>query len=207
MLSGNVQHHLLDRIVVLDCSFKPIYNCDKKTFMSYASLFNYKLADIKNAIIEQIYILNKLYDKQIDANKKQLDAYVEDFISKCNINSKSKVFYKTMLNSKYKQLKNNIQTFSKLEGVVKENIEKYYQSLSQFNCYINEQLATFELDEKSLAKIAPDSTKFNQSVPCVQYCKDDLNKKVRYLNSLYGETTKQKHPTNIDKGDITYGNS
>ncbi len=202
MLTHNVQHHILDRIIDLECKFNGILHCDKKTFVSFSNIFNHKLDITRKAIIEQIYILNKLYDKLIGESKKQFDSNIESFVKITTLNKRSNDFYRTILNNEYKHLIHNINTFYNLEKVVKQNLQNYNKALNEYKYYLDKNIMNYNLDNDTINKIVPKTTAISQPIPSVEYCKTDIDRKISYINKLYKETTQTTQ--NQQKGDY-YG--
>ena len=190
MFKFNKNSVLAKRFRKLDCKVVENYfsnntnNC--KVLIAYQQLLN-----LKNDIEQQIYFLNKLYSKSISSQKQVFDNCCFDFAKLVGTKKQPKSL-KSLLNRKYRTLIENISDFNTYEEIVKSNVEEFALAKQEFVKH-KDIGNDFKEEVKKLS--------FTMFVPSVSFCKQDIIKKVNYINELYNSPNPQN-----EKGDLTYGN-
>ena len=190
MISVKIESPLLEQIKILDYNIYPLDKCDKKTFISIATLQKINLTEMRKKIIDQVYIINKLYQRYITIQKQQFDNLVENYSK--SYSQKSNKYYRLMINNEYRTINNNIQTFITLQNIVKQNIANYLLISKQYETFYLQNYDKIKSNQEVVQKLEPISPTLNLSIPNANYCKEDLDNKVKYLNNLYNETNYYK---------------
>ncbi len=190
MISVKIESPLLEQIKILDYNIYPLDKCDKKTFISIATLQKINLTEMRKKIIDQVYIINKLYQRCITIQKQQFDNLVENYSK--SYSQKSNKYYRLMINNEYRTINNNIQTFIILQNIVKQNIANYLLISKQYETFYLQNYDKIKSNQEVVQKLEPISPTLNLSIPNANYCKEDLDNKVKYLNNLYNETNYYK---------------
>lgn len=179
----NLENHnkLLESFVKLDCNIF-IPNCkDKNTIITSAYFFNKSLSKANADVVQQVYLLNKLYDKQITPKKRELDETIESFVENFAKVAQNK-FSVSILKVKYRELCKNISEFLKLENIVKSNIAILHENQTKFDNFVCENKQILGENCNIHRQI------FNPNLPSVKFCKIDVDKKIDYINNLYTQT-------------------
>ena len=190
MISVKIESPLLEQIKILDYNIYPLDKCDKKTFISIATLQKINLTEMRKKIIDQVYIINKLYQRYITIQKQQFDNLVENYSK--SYSQKSNKYYRLMINNEYRTINNNIQTFIILQNIVKQNIANYLLISKQYETFYLQNYDKIKSNQEVVQKLEPISPTLNFSIPNANYCKEDLDNKVKYLNNIYNETNYYK---------------
>ena len=185
MVKFIAETNIINKITLLNFKLTILEKCSKNTFLSLAKLNKIKLQQMRQTIIEQIYILNKVYTKLITSAKLQLDENIENYSK--SFTTKNAKYYQIIINSEYKNLNSNILKFSQLQEIVKNNVINYLNNAKQYENFYNKNLDNLKNNNALIEELKPISPTLTLSIPNVNYCKEDLNKKIQYINNLHKE--------------------
>ncbi len=205
MIDMKSRNKVIDKIAKIDFELPKISNFSKINVMQVHLLCERQLSLIKKRIIEQIYILNKLYDKWIVSNKIKFDNIVNFYCENFNQLNKQSNYFK-LLQKNYENLARKIKEYKALQDTANQNIDLYKKNKEcLLNSYINfydKSLKEGNNTEKILkyqAKLEP----FTYTLPDVTYCLNDVLKKQNYVSNLIRQTNTYKMNKNYE-GEENY---
>ena len=185
MVKFIAETNIVNKITLLNFKLSILEKCSKNTFLSLAKINKVKLQQMHQTIIEQIYILNKLYNKLITSAKLQLDENIENYCKSTTL--KKEKYYQIIINNEYKNLNSNILKFLHLQETVKNNVINYLNNVKNYENFYQNNFEHIKSNNKLIEELEPSSPTLTLSMPNVNYCKQDLDKTIQYINNLHKE--------------------
>ena len=185
MVKFIAETNIVNKITLLNFKLSILEKCSKNTFLSLAKINKFKLQQMRQTIIDQIYILNKLYNRLITSAKLQLDENIENYCKSTTL--KKEKYYQIIINNEYKNLNNNISKFLHLQETIKNNVINYLNNVKNYENFYHNNFDHIKSNNKLIEELEPSSPTLRTTIPNVNYCKQDLDKKIQYINNLHKE--------------------